>query len=191
MLGAEHAMKGGIGTASLIGPGGIVVGAIVANNAVGSVMRAETGAVLAGPRGENPGHFLPYNEIVERRAIMIEEAAAKARAESGSAVDSEAGKNTVLIAVATNAKLEHHHLQRVAYLAQDGLARAVLPAHTAADGDTAFAVSMGALEIPAHEVMTVGLLANLATGIALERSVTQSASAYGLPANSDWRASAP
>ncbi len=170
MLGAEHAIKSGIGTASLLGPGGIVVGAIVANNAVGNIIDPATGAIMAAPRGEERGSFLPLTEVVERRTAKLEALM----------------QNTTLVCVATNAKLEHHQLQRVAYLAQDGLARVILPAHTAADGDIAFAISMGSLEIPAYEAMTVGLLANLAVERALLRSVAEATGAHGLPSAAEW-----
>ena len=170
MLGVEHAMKSGIGTASLAGPGGIVVGAIVATNAVGNVFDPADGSVVAAPRGEAPGEFVPMPEVLARRKEMIEALL----------------QNTTLVCVATNAKLEHHQLQRVAYLAQDGLARVILPAHTAADGDIAFAVSMGSLEIPSYEAMTVGLLANLAVERALLQSLRTATGAYGLPSAQNW-----
>lgn len=50
-------------------------------------------------------------------------------------------RGTNLVAVVTDAALDRPGLQRVAILAQSGLARCVLPAHTATDGDVAFAVS--------------------------------------------------
>lgn len=171
MLGPEHAIKSGIGTASLLGPGGIVVGAIVANNAIGNIIDPGTSQPLAAPRADEPGSFLPWPEIIERRTAKMEALL----------------QNTTLVCVATNAKLEHHQLQRVAYQAQDGLARTILPAHTAADGDIAFAVSMGTLEIPPHEAMTVGLLANVAVERALVRSIQHATGAYGLPSAGEWR----
>jgi L-aminopeptidase/D-esterase-like protein len=51
--------------------------------------------------------------------------------------------NTVIGVVATNARLSKEHANKVAQMAQDGLARAVRPAHTLFDGDTIFALATG------------------------------------------------
>ena len=51
--------------------------------------------------------------------------------------------NTVLGVVSTNAKLSKAELTRVAQMAHDGIARAVVPSHTLYDGDTIFALSTG------------------------------------------------
>jgi L-aminopeptidase/D-esterase-like protein len=98
------------------------------------------------------------------------------------------GEHTTLICVATNAALEPHQLQRICTHAHDGFARAVVPAHTTADGDIAFAISMGAEPIPPHEALTVGVLAARAVEIALIRSVTLAIGAGGLPSAAEWRA---
>ena len=56
--------------------------------------------------------------------------------------------NTTIGVVATDAALSPAACRRVAAAAQDGLARAVRPAHTPLDGDTVFALATGALEVP-------------------------------------------
>ncbi|MDR1824533.1 MAG: P1 family peptidase [Bifidobacteriaceae bacterium] len=53
--------------------------------------------------------------------------------------------NTVLVALATDARLEAGDLSRTARAAQDGIARAVDPVHTLADGDTVIALATGAV----------------------------------------------
>jgi L-aminopeptidase/D-esterase-like protein len=58
-----------------------------------------------------------------------------------------AGANTTLAVVATNARLDKSELKRVAMMAQDGIARAVRPAHTPFDGDLVFATASGAIEL--------------------------------------------
>ena len=170
MLGGERSLKSGMGTASLLGPHGIIVGAIVANNAVGNVLDPSTGETIAGPRADEAGTFVPLPEAMDQRTAKLDALL----------------QNTTLICVATNALLDHAQLQRVAYLAQDGLARVVLPAHTAADGDIAFAISMGTQKIPAYEATTVGLLANLAVERALVRSIRAAEGMHGLPSAAEW-----
>ncbi|MEO8539934.1 MAG: P1 family peptidase [bacterium] len=172
LLGPDFAVQGGIGTASLVGPGGIVVGAIVATNPVGSLSDPETGAMIAGPRGEQ-GEFLDLPTALERRQETIEAAV---------------GENTTLICVATNATLEPHQLQRICTHAHDGFARVVAPAHTAADGDIAFAISMGKLQIPPHDVLTIGALTSRAVEVALLRSVLMAVGTKAVPSVRDWRA---
>ena len=51
--------------------------------------------------------------------------------------------NTVIGVVATNADLDKVQANKVAQMAQDGLARAVRPAHTMLDGDTLFVLAIG------------------------------------------------
>lgn len=172
LLGADTALKGGLGTASLVGPNGIVVGALVATNAVGSLSDPETGKPVAGPRGAK-GKFVPLPEALARRTEAFE---------------LTPGENTTLICVATNAALEPHQLQRVCTHAHDGFARVVVPAHTTGDGDIAFAVSMGALAVKPYDALTVGALAARAVEIALLRSVTMAKGTNGVPSAAEWRA---
>lgn len=171
LLGPDHAIKGGLGTASLVGPDGIIVGALVATNAVGSVIDPDTGRVVAGPRAK-PGRFHSLSSALAGRAEALHAAA---------------GENTTLICVATNAKLEPHQLQRICTHAHDGFARAVVPAHTTGDGDIAFALSMGEIEIAAHHTLTVGILAARAVEVAIIRSVTMAASLGNAPSVTEWK----
>jgi L-aminopeptidase/D-esterase-like protein len=53
------------------------------------------------------------------------------------------GHNTVVGVVATNARLTKEEVNKVAQMAQDGLARVIRPAHTLFDGDTLFALATG------------------------------------------------
>jgi L-aminopeptidase/D-esterase-like protein len=164
-------LKGGLGTSSLLGPDGIVVGALVATNAVGSVVDPDTAKVVAGPRAPQ-GRFLSLADAIAQRTKALEGAP---------------GEHTTLICVATNAALEPHQLQRICTHAHDGFARAVVPAHTTGDGDIAFAVSMGSLEIASHHALTVGVLAARAVEQAILRSVSMAASMGGVLSASDWK----
>lgn len=172
LLGPEAAIKGGLGTASLRGLDGIVVGALASTNAVGSIIDPDTGELVAGPRLRGGG-FATLPEALEQRTA---------------AMNAVPGENTTLICVATNATLEPHQLQRIATYAHDGFARTVIPAHTSGDGDIAFAISMGRLEIAPHHALTVGALASRAVQLAVLRSITQARSLHGVPSASEWRA---
>jgi L-aminopeptidase/D-esterase-like protein len=170
LLGADHALKGGLGTASLVGPRGIVVGALVVTNAVGSIYDPGTGECVAGPRGDD-GEFVTLPEALERRTEQMDALM----------------QNTTLICVATNAELEPHQLQRVAAHAHDGFARSVVPAHTSGDGDIAFAVSVGQLSVKPHDLTLIGTMAALAVENAVVRSVVQATGLKGVPAAREWR----
>ncbi|GAA1269281.1 P1 family peptidase [Arthrobacter pascens] len=66
-----------------------------------------------------------------------------------SAAGTEAGPqlNTTLVVVATNAVLDSAECKRTASAAHAGLARALNPSHTLADGDTVFCLATGAVKL--------------------------------------------
>jgi len=172
LLGPDRCLKGGIGTASAVGPGGLVVGALVATNAVGSVFDPETGALVAGPRNPDGTMASLPDSLEQRRAAM------EALLE-----------NTTLMCVATNANLEHHQVQRLAMQAHDGFARVVSPAHSFSDGDVAFAVSMGGVDLGADTPMLAGMLVARAVEQALLRSVRLARGVKGVPSAAEFGAS--
>lgn len=113
--------KGGLGTASLMLPGGIVVGALVVINALGSLIHPVTGDLYAtGGRFDIPVLFQPTDANPVHSAPLT---------------------NTTLGVVATNAALDKPALVKIADLAHDGLARAIRPMHAMRDGDTVFALA--------------------------------------------------
>ncbi len=117
--------KGGIGMASMQLPGGGCVAAMVAVNAAGDVVDPATGITVAcGSLAGRPVH------------------AAEALLE-GAQAEGFAGRNTTIGLVATDVRLTKAQANRLAQVAHDGLARAIRPVHTVADGDTLFAVSTG------------------------------------------------
>jgi L-aminopeptidase/D-esterase-like protein len=142
MLGNEFATKGGIGSASIDLGDGLIVAALCAVNAVGDVVD-EQGQIIAGLRQPPDGNtFMGMLNALKTAARMP----LPVRAES----------NTVLGVVVTNAKLSKEEVNKVAQMAQDGLAQALRPAHTMFDGDTMFALATG--EIPAN-VTVIGAFA--------------------------------
>ena len=74
---------------------------------------------------------------------------------------------------AFDAALNKAQARRMAVAAQDGIARAVVPAHTPVDGDLVFGVSTGALTLtnPAEGVLQLGHAAAVCVARAIARAV--------------------
>jgi L-aminopeptidase/D-esterase-like protein len=133
-LGAKAGrLKGGIGSASWKMADGTMVGALVAVNSRGSVIRPDCGRFWCAD-------FAVAGEIPPQPAAPT--AGFDLDDRSGSA-GTGAGENTTIAIVATDAPLDKSGCQRLAIMAQDGLSRAIRPAHTPFDGDTVFALSTG------------------------------------------------
>lgn len=130
-LGMGRATKGGIGTASIDLGGGLIVGALVAVNAFGSVVDPNVGTVIAGPRtDDNTG----FHDTVD---ILVSSEDDPATATSG---------NTTLGVVATSANLTKEQTNKLASIAHDGFALAIRPTHMMGDGDVIFALATGQLQ---------------------------------------------
>lgn len=87
----------------------------------------------------------------------------------------QAGQNTVIGAVLTDAALSSSDLKRLAIMAQDGLALAVQPSHTPLDGDTLFALSIGEASIDGPGALSeLGAAAARTVARALTRGVLRS-----------------
>lgn len=130
-------LKGGLGTASTDLGNGVIVGAIVAVNAAGSTVNPATGELYA--------KFLEVGDEFGRLKPPFAKAAASDEVVALSAA--EPVKNTTIAVVATNVKLTKAQAKKIAEMAQDGLARAIRPAHTMFDGDTVFALGTGQLDL--------------------------------------------
>ncbi|MCF3137770.1 P1 family peptidase [Paenarthrobacter sp. AR 02] len=128
---ARGQYKGGVGTSSIELDGGVIVGAIAVVNALGS------------PR------FGPADLQPSARSV-VPPLDARGRAPGPQAEDQPAqaeqpGLNTTLVVIATNAVLDVAECKRTASAGHAGLARALDPSHTLADGDTVFALATGAV----------------------------------------------
>ncbi len=77
-----------------------------------------------------------------------------------------AGTNTAIGAVVTDAALTTEQANRLATVAQDGIARAIRPAHTMYDGDTLFCLATGAVAA-AYDVVEVAAVDLVARAIAV------------------------
>jgi len=173
--GFERALKGGLGTASEHLDTGVVVGAIAAVNAVGSVRDPRTGEIVAAPRDDERG-FLDLEPMLRVAALPREEETA------------DAPTNTTLAVVATNAKLTKTQVNRVATVAHDGFASTIWPVHTRADGDVIFALATGEIDVDPAGYRAVEAFAVRAIERAVLDAVRSATSLAGVPSVSEWTA---
>lgn len=175
VFGIQHAMKGGVGTASVT-VDGVTVGALIACNALGDVIDPDTAQVMAGARTDD-GRALRDT----RRALL--------RGQPPQPL--LAGTNTTIGVVATDAILTKVQAHRLAIAAHDGLARSINPVHTMSDGDTLFSLGTGRAG-KSLGMMVLATMAAEATAratvraVQAARSVTTADGLY-LPAMADLR----
>jgi L-aminopeptidase/D-esterase-like protein len=155
LAGAKR-IKGGIGTASIALPNGIVVGALVAVNAVGDIIDPKTGKVVAG------------SGIIDAWRSGIETTRPR-----------RPGESTTIGIVATNAAFDKTRMTKIAQMAHDGIARAINPAHTPFDGDALFAMSTGTSPATLDHGI-IGALAAEAVSEAIIRAVSQLRAGMGV-----------
>lgn len=172
LAGLDRAMKGGIGTASIELPGGVVVAAIVAVNAVGDVVDPATGAIVAGIRNEDGAGFTDARKLIHTRTGLV----------------GASGENTTIGVVATNATLTKAQASKLAQMAHDGLARAIYPAHTPWDGDTIFSLATGEIEGEA-DLIVLGAIAADVVAEAILDAVRSATGLEGIPSVSEFSGS--
>jgi L-aminopeptidase/D-esterase-like protein len=166
LLGPGRAMKSGLGSVAVSLGGGVTVGALVAVNPFGDVVDPQTGVILAGVRNPDSDAYADTLEVMKN---MIGTTAPPVES------------NTVIGVVATNAGLTKEEANKVAQMAQNGVARTVRPAHTMFDGDTLFALSTGRRQA---DVNLIGAFGARMVAQAIVRAVKAAEGAGGLPA---WR----
>jgi L-aminopeptidase/D-esterase-like protein len=165
--GRPRAMRGGIGSAS-VRLDEVVVGALVAVNALGDVRDPDTGILIAGARDAPDGH-----RLIDGAGALLS---------AGAPGRFAAPTHTTIGVVATNARLDRLAAAKIASLGMLGFARALSPPHTAFDGDTLFALSVG--QVPA-DLTRLGLAAGEAVARAIVRGVRAATSLPDLPAARD------
>lgn len=171
-FGAQYCMKSGLGSAfRVIGNTGIMVGALVAVNAMGDIRDPATGKMIAGARKPDGSGFLDtmlqwgLGHFTER---------------------TQSGRNTTIGLVATNAQFDKAQMHKIAQMAHDGLARAINPVHTTMDGDTVFAATTGAVKTSLDHGIVGAIGAEVVTEAVL-RAVKLATSVLGIPAYRDVR----
>lgn len=172
IFGMQYAMKGGLGTAALrIGESDLVVGAIVAVNAMGDIFDRKTGKILAGARTTDGRAF---------RNTM-------AQLIAGATFHQRPGENSTIGVVVTNAKLNKAQAEKMAQMAHDGFARTINPVHSMWDGDTIFAAGTATAKA-ATDLTTIGAVGAEVMAQAVNRAVLSATSIPNLPAHRDMPA---
>lgn len=161
LFGMARAMKGGIGSYTVTLPGGVLVAALVAVNALGDVRDPATGKIIAGARkSASSREFIDSEGEMKRGAVI-----------GGSG-------NTTLAVVGTNARLNKVQANKLAQFASLGMARTIYPVNTMADGDIAFALSIGALQA---DINNLGVAAAEAVAQSILRAVRLAKTLGGVP----------
>lgn len=174
---AAGRLKGGIGSASWQAEDGLIVGAYLAVNPVGSVLGPGNRAFWAAP-WEWQGEFGNLGPV-QSDGMPDHELAPESRI----------GGHTCIGVVACNARLDKTALRHIAVMAQDGLARAIRPVHTPFDGDTLFALALPSWAAqPADDaalprlVARIGSIAADCVARAVARGVWEAEALGALPA---------
>ncbi len=172
IFGMARAMKSGVGTASIAIGNGVIVSALMVVNAFGDIWDPESHRIIAGARtlGKSERVFKPADTLETMKGFI-----------GRTTFSFAAGQNTVIGVVATNAELTKEEANKVAQMAQNGIAATVRPAHSMLDGDTIFALSLGSRK---SDVSIVGAYSAIVvekaiiSGIWSARSVEKLPSAY-------------
>jgi L-aminopeptidase/D-esterase-like protein len=168
-------LQGGLGSASSVTDAGLAVGALVAVNARGYTTLPGQKQFWAWPF-EQDGEFGGLAPPTGRAPLDVP-------------VDRslQPGMNTTIGVVATSARLTKAEAQRIAIMAQDGLARAIRPLHTPSDGDSIFVLATGEHELEEPRVFAIAKLGALAADTvsrAVARGVYEARATGDTPA---WR----
>lgn len=165
LLGAEMAMKSGVGTYGLQ-VGELQVACVTAVNACGNVVDYKTNAPLAGVYHSGLGRMISYEEALAQLENMQ-------KLNDG---------NTTIACVVTNAKLTKAQCTKIAGIAHNGYARAIHPVHTMSDGDTIFVMSTNEIDAMPD---VVGILATEVIATSVKNAVIYAEGAYGLKSYQD------
>ena len=162
-------LKGGLGSASVVLDNGITVGALVAVNAIGSVIQQEQKHFWAAPfevdgefGGKGPATNVdPFQNLKPYENLT-------------------SGTNTTIAIIATDADLTQAEATRVAIAAHDGMARAIVPRHTPYDGDLVFVAATGKRPLTdKNDIMQLGHAAANCLTRAIARGVYEATAAAG------------
>jgi L-aminopeptidase/D-esterase-like protein len=173
------ALKGGTGSASFVTSDGITVGALACVNSFGSVVAPGGRAFWAAPY-EIDGEFggVGWDGL----ATSPEDWGLSKGPPNPSQTQRQ---NTTIACVATDAVLTPAQAKRVAIMAQDGLGRAIRPAHAPFDGDVVFALSTGRIPLAEPAPRAIARIGALAADV-LARAI-----ARGVHAAAPWSEAGP
>ncbi len=155
---------GGLGSASVVTPDGVVVGALAAVNSHGSVTMPGANVFWAWPF-EQAGEFGGERPPAGYKLDLDDWGSAKSNPGVWSAAPAGGGRtNTTICCVATNVVLTPPEALRVAKMAMAGVGRAVRPAFAPFDGDVVFCLSTGQIERPEMRPFVIARIGELAAG---------------------------
>ena len=175
LFGTERAMKGGVGTSSIHGPDGLIVGALVVVNAFGDVLDPVSHQILVGARKSKESVQWANSSKWMKKGVT--------RKQFGRVTVSDSNAfNTTLGVIATNAHLTKKEAHQVAQIAHSGLAKIISPLHTTFDGDLIFTLSYGKKRA---DVNTIGLLGEVVLIDSVKRAVTKADGLGIIPAYRD------
>ena len=148
ILGPDHAMKSGLGSAT-VKAGELIVSAIVSVNSFGDIYDYRTGRQIAGV------YDYEKNEMLNTYTIMKKESKSL-----GFPL-----RNTTIGVIATNAILSKAEANKTAAMAHNGFARSINPVHTMLDGDTIFTIAANEINADLNLISTMA-------GEAMSRAIT-------------------
>lgn len=158
-------VKGGLGTASIRFANGLIIGALVAVNALGNPMIGDGPYFRAAPfeiDNEFGGLGLPKPWPLSANNLYIKT--------HGS---SSLHANTTIAVIATNARLTKAQATQLATASHDGYAQALWPAHTPLDGDCIFSLATGDIELtsPLEELIILCAASSTCMARAIARGI--------------------
>ena len=160
LMGRDFMMKSGVGSYA-VSLGELKVGAVVVVNALGDVYD-ESGNIICGMLSDDKNSFRNSEKTLYELFLKTQNLFAQ---------------NTTIGAIITNADLDKTKMNKVASMAHNGMARAINPVHTSADGDSIYALSVGNVAASSD---AVGTLAAFVMQKAIINAVISSEPAYGL-----------
>lgn len=173
VLGMGQAMKAGLGTACVDLGGNLKVAALMVVNAFGDIYEKDSKIIIAGARTLKKGPIkLGLKQNFANTIEIMKSFVGK------TVLNIANRQNTVIGVVATNAILTKDEANKVAQMAQDGLARCIHPTHTMFDGDTIFVMATGKRK---GDVSLVGSYAAEVVADAIVNAVRKAEPAGGLP----------
>ena len=176
-------LKGGLGSASMRTADGIIIGALVAVNALGQATMGDSPNFWAAPFEHNA----EFGGLGLPSSIPANVALPKTKMDA-MREQSKPNTNTTIGIIATDARLTKAAARRLAIMAHDGFARALWPSHTPMDGDLIFALSSGEKSLPEDDraFIELGAMAAATMARAIARGIYEAT-----PATSDvfptWR----
>jgi L-aminopeptidase/D-esterase-like protein len=155
-------LRGGVGSASIVTAEGVTIGAIAAVNSFGSVVAGDGKTYWAAP----------YEIDAEFGGLGCAGLAAATDDWGLSKAAADGPINTTLACIALDADLTKAEAQRVAVMAQDGMARAIRPIHAPFDGDVVFVLATGVRPLSEPRPLAVARLGAFAADV-LARAIAR------------------